>query len=199
MLNEQMIKYQFMNNLAEGNGIVILGGEQDYDIPTGELRQAFAIDSNIYNRSIPGLSVQNAAEVYDTCVADIYPDTLFLHLGSSDMNLFQKDPAKFDAQYRTLISHIKKDNKNCELVLVAMKNPENCSSITEMNRHIKLLANSEKCKYGDIETKRVWNPKETKDVMSFVYSLGFIRNLRNKRPIYDLLKILFLYDSAYAV
>ena len=46
----------------------------------------------------------------------------------------------------------------------------------------------------DIAEKRVWNPKETKDIVSFVYSTGFIQPLKNRRPIFDLIKILFCYE-----
>ena len=67
--------------------------------------------------------------------------------------------------------------------------------MNEMNRHLKYLADSEKCEYGDIASKRVWNPKAEMEAVSFVYSIGFVNPLQNKRPLYDLVKILFCYET----
>ena len=65
-----------------------------------------------------------------------------------------------------------------------------------MNRHLRYITESERCEYGDITTRRVWNPRETQSVASFVYSLGFVRPLRNRHPLGDLLKVLFCCDQA---
>ena len=46
-------KYEHLNRLADPNGIVIFGGSRDLDLPVGELRQAFSLESKIYNRSFP--------------------------------------------------------------------------------------------------------------------------------------------------
>jgi hypothetical protein len=40
------------------------------------------------------------------------------------------------------------------------------------------------------------NPKQTKEVVSFLYSIGFVRPLKQKRPVQDMAKILFCYDIA---
>jgi len=45
----------------------------------------------------------------------------------------------------------------------------------------------------------VWNPKQTKEVVSFLYSIGFVRPLKQKRPLQDVAKILFCYEPAYIV
>ena len=57
-----------------------------------------------------------------------------------------------------------------------------------MNRHLSYIAESEHCEYGDLAEKRVWNPKETKEVASFVQAMGLVRS---RRTMYDLVKILF--------
>jgi len=36
-------------------------------------------------------------------------------------------------------------------------------------------------------------------VVSFLYSIGFVRPLKQKRPLQDIAKILFCYDPAYTV
>lgn len=194
MLKTETKKYQALNHLAEQNGIVIFGGSEDKEIPLCELKQAFDLNSDLFNRSIEHLSVASASEIYDNCVAPLNPETVLLHLGDSDSNMLKENPASFDQNYRDLIAHIRSLNAKCNIVIISHKNYEGDSDIAELNKHLKYIADSERCEYGDISARRIWNPKETKDVVSFVYSTGFVRPLKHKRPIYDLVKILFCYE-----
>lgn len=195
MFENDIKKYNVLNDIAVQNGIVIFGGKEDKDIPLCELRQAFAIDSKLYNRSVDGLSVINAITLYDACAAPLIPETLLLHIGEADLNHFEENPADFDQKYRELIAHIRLLNKKCRIAVISLKNYGDDADIAEMNRHLKYIAESEHCEFGDIAAKRIWNPKGTKDVVSFVYDIGFIRPLKNKRPIYDLVKILFCCEE----
>ena len=58
------IRYSELNKLAETNGIVIFGMENDKNIPVGEIRQALAIETKIYNRSFNKISVNNAIKIF---------------------------------------------------------------------------------------------------------------------------------------
>lgn len=193
MFRNEINKYKALNDLAEQGGIVILGGSEDKEIPLCELKQAFALDMNLYNRSISGLALENAEEIYESCVAELIPDTVFVHI--KDAELFAKDPVKFDQKYCGLIDRIRKRNPKCNVVVVSLKNYLDDAKLAEINKHLKYIADSERCEFADISAKRVWNPRETKEVVSFVYSTGFIKPLRNKRPVYELVKILFCYES----
>lgn len=185
--------YVMLNELAESNGIVIFGGESDLNIPIGELRQAFDIRQKIYNRSTPGLSVKNAAALFDKNIAPIMPETVLLHIGEADIDLFEHDSSEFDNQYRELLCHIKSFDKKCRIAVVSLKNHENNIVICEMNRHLNYIADSENCEFEDITGKKVWNPQNTKDI-SFIYSIGFVRPLNIKRPLYDLVKMIFCFE-----
>ena len=196
MLEIEIRKYAALNKLADTHGIVLLGEAQDLSIPLCELRQAFSINEKMYNRSFQKLSVINAAHVYKTCVAPINPATILLHIGLSDLELFQQNQAAFDEAYRNFINTIKSENQKCQIVVVNLKNPENSALISNLNRHLKYIADAEQCEFGDISEKRVWNPLETKDVVSFLYTTGFVRPLKSKRPFFDLVKILFFYEQS---
>mgnify|MGYP003300079331 CR=1 FL=1 len=191
MFETKIKQYKSLNKLAEKNGIVIFGGNEDLDIPIGELRQAFSIESKMYNRSIDGLSINNAINVYDECISPLVPETILIHIGSADLKNFEKESTIFDQKFRELITHIRLLNKKCRIAIVSLKNYNNDLKIAEINKHLKYIAESEHCEYGDIANKRVWNPKGTLDAVSFVYSTGFVHPLKNKRPIYDLVKIFF--------
>ena len=185
-------KYEILNEIAEKEGIIIFGGSEDCEIPLGELRQAFAIDEKMYNRSIEGLSVKDARAEYTECVEALAPEAVLLHIGAADLVAFEENPLEFDNKYRELIEHIKSRNPKCRIAVVSLRNYDNDPVISNMNTHLKYIAESENCEYGDIANRRVWNPKNTKDAVEFVYSIGFVRSLKNKRSMYDLVKILFL-------
>lgn len=196
MEKNEMSRLCTLNELAEQNGIVIFGGTGDKEIPLCELKQAFELDSRLYNRSVADLSVMNAIEIYDECIAPLNPETVLLHIGEEDMKLFEGNASVFVQKYRELITHIKALDEKCRIAVISLRNPNNDTLITEMNKYLKFIAESEQCEFGDITSRRLWNPKETKEVVSFVYSVGFVHSLTHRRPIYDLVKILFCFEPA---
>ena len=95
MLKNEIKKYQVLNKLADLNGTVIFGGTEDREIPLCELKQAFELDSKLYNRSIAELSIENALEIYDACVAPLQPECILLHIGDADLKTFEENPQEF--------------------------------------------------------------------------------------------------------
>lgn len=191
-------RYKDLNELAKTGGIVIFGGEEDVTLPLGELRQAFGIEENMYNRSVVGLSVKNAIEVYKEYVAPLVPETVILHIGAADMEYFTENASAFDENYRAFIAYIKAQNKKCRIAVVSFKNDTGNAQIKELNKHLKYIADSEKCEYGDVTSKKVWNPKSTRDALAFVCSIGGIRFIKNKHPLYDLVKIVYGCEVSYS-
>lgn len=188
-------RYLALNELAETGGTVILGNDVDKEIPLCELKQAFNLNEKLYNRSFTELSIQDAIAIYDSCIADLKPDCVLLHIGKDDVKLFDNNPTVFEQHFRKLVQHIKEVDKKCNIGIISLRNPDNSKTIAELNKSLKYIADSEKCEFEDISVKRVWNPIETKDVVSFVYSTGFVRPVKNQRSVYDLTKILFCYEA----
>ena len=195
MREAEIKSYEKLNELAEQGGIVTFGSGADKDIPTGEIRQAFAVESKIYNRSFENLSVTEAVSIYEKVIAPLAPETVMIHIGEADLGIFAEKPTEFDNKYLELIKVIKAQNKKCRIPVVSLKNYDSDPEIAEMNKHLKYVADSEKCEYGDISARKVWNPKAYMDAASFVYSIGFVHPLKNKRPLYDLVKMLFCYEA----
>ena len=194
MREAEIKNYVKLNDLAEQGGIVIFGSGSDKNIPTGEIRQAFAVESKVYNRSFESISVKDALSVYKETVAALSPETVLLHIGETDIDFFTENSAEFDNKYRELIGYIKSQNKKCRIAIISLRNYGSNPQIEEINKHLKYIADSEQCEYGNISAKMVWNPKASMDVASFVYSIGFVHPLKNKRPLYDLVKMLFCYN-----
>ena len=196
MIENEIAKYKSLNQLAEADGTVIFGGNNDVNIPLGELKQAFALNDSIYNRSFSDLSVVDAEKVYGECISELCPDTVLLHIGESDVSDFDGKKTTFEASYRTLIGTIREKNMECRIVIVAlkMKNYDNNSTVVEINKLLKKIADSEKCEFEDISVKQAWNAKGSGEITSFLYDVGFVRPLNIKRPIYNLVRILFCYE-----
>ena len=191
MREAEIKKYEKLNELAEQSGIVIFGCGEDVNISVGEVRQAFSVDAKMYNRSFKNLSITEAETIYKTSIAPIFPETVLIHIGQDDLSLFKNNSTEFDTAYRNLIAFIRSQNKKCRIAVVSMRDYDNHPIIEEMNEHLKNIADSEQCEYGDIASKKVWNPKATMSAVTFVYTMGFVRPLKNKRPLYDLVRMLF--------
>ena len=192
---EKEIKlYQSLNALANTDGCVIFGDTEDKIIPLSELKEAFELQGSFYNRSFTDLCVSNAIDLFDRCVAPLGPKDIYLHIGQNDLALFAEDAAAFDQKYTLLVQHIRSTNKKCSIAIISLKNPGNDPSITELNKHLAVIAQNENCEFCDIANIQVWNPLQTKEVVSFLYSIGFVRPLKQKRPLRDVVKILFCYE-----
>ncbi len=193
MREQEIKKYKSLNNLAEQEGIVIFGGTKDISIPLCELKQAFGIKENCYNRSFENFTISEACKIYEDCIAKLSPETVLLHI--EDVKAFKSSSDKFTDELRKLIALIKKDNIKRRVSIISAKNYDNNSSFSEYNKQLKYIADSEKCEFCDISQIRLCNLQQTKKVVSFVYNIGFVHPLENKVPLNDLVKILFCMEN----
>lgn len=198
-MNNDLKLYLSLNALAHTGGCVIMGSADDRLIPLCELKEAFELQDRFYNRSFNVLCLDNAIQIYDQCVAPLKPQDLYLHIGENDLSLFSEDSADFDLKYTKLVQHISGIEPKCRIIIVGLKNPENDPLIARVNKHLEVIAQSNSCDFCDIAKQQIWNPLQTKDVVSFVYSIGFVRPLKQQRPVQDIVKILFCYDSTFTV
>ena len=190
---EKEIKlYQSLNALANVGGCVIFGSAEDRTIPLGELKETFELQGSYYNRSFESLNISNAAELFDRCVSPLAPADIYLHIGQNDL---AEDAALFAQKYTELVQHIRSTDKKCGIVIVGLKNPDNDPVIEQLNRHLEVIAQNERCVFCDIAKQLIWNPRQTKEVVSFLYSIGFVHPLKQKRPVQDIARILFCCES----
>ena len=186
---EANMNYQELNKMAKKNGVILLGGALDKEIPVTELAEAFGFNFNIYNRSEKRISVKMAKDFFDTNVKSLEPEGMILHIGENDVSLFQSNPSDFDKYYLDLISSIKLVNKKCRIALISVNNEKNDKVLSNLNAHIKAIADSEKCSFVNVDNAKLWNPKATKAAVDFAYSMG----LNTKKPLNDVAEILYSY------
>lgn len=184
-------KYNELNKLANEHGVVIFGGCEDKDIAMCELKQAFFPDTVFYNRSINNISIENAKELYLSCVAPLVPDTVLLHIGIEDLQLCTENPAGFEMKYRELISEIRRTNKECDIAIINFKNTDSSADIEYLNKKLKYIAESENCTYCDISIGYTRSSMQARKEISFIYDLGFVSTIHRKHPIYDMAEVMF--------
>lgn len=182
-------------NLAksEKNAVIVFGGSLDNSIPVKTLADAFDFNFQILNKSISDLSIKNAKDVFSSYVQPLHPEGILIHIGEKDLNLFRTNSAEFDSAYLQLIEAVKSANSKCRIALISLYNENADQTIAEMNRHIKAIADSEKCDFVNVDNARLWNPAASKAAIRFAQNMG----LNVRKPLRDVAEILYSY--AYKV
>ena len=176
---------------SDGESVVLLGGSLDKEIPVAEVAQSFNFNFKMYNRSKYGLSLKDAKKTYLESVEPMNPEAVIIHLGKEDVEMFKNNSADFDVKYLELLSSIKHQNKDRRIALVSLE--EESKVKVEMNRHIKAIAESEKCEFVNMDRAKLWDTEKTKEVTAFMYELGFDSQLKVKKPLGDISKVLYSY------
>lgn len=176
---------------SDGESVVLLGGSLDKEIPVAEIAQSFNFNFKMYNRSKYGLSLKDAKKTYLESVEPMNPEAVIIHLGKEDVEMFKNNSADFDVKYLELLSSIKQQNKDRRIALVSLE--EESKAEVEMNRHIKAIAESEKCEFVNMDRAKLWDTEKTKEVTAFMYELGFDSQLKVKKPLGDISKVLYSY------
>lgn len=143
-------EYLRLNELAVRNGVVLFGSTFAKDIPVGELRQAFDLDFNIYNRSFTDVSVFDAEPLLMECVESLAPSKILLQLGETDLERGYKSVPEIIAAYDSLVKSIKKRNRFTDIVIVSVCENSNGIQPSEFNSQLEKMAKKNKCKFADI-------------------------------------------------
>ncbi|MBQ9539438.1 MAG: hypothetical protein IJU95_09205 [Treponema sp.] len=182
-----------VGNKTTSDSVILFGGNADRDIPVAEIAESYGFNFPMYNRSSYNLSLKDAKKTFQDKVVPMSPESVIIHIGAEDLDLFKKSSAEFDIKYIDLISSVKASCGNSRIALVSNVDASNRGIFDEMNRHIKAIASSEKCLYVDINNARLWSHEEAKELMSFMYDVGYDKPLNIKKPLGDISEILYSY------
>ena len=187
---DELINPRGQNMREEKNAVILLGNGLDTKIPVQSLGKEFKFNFKIYNKSCEKLSFENVKEYFSEAIAPLAPEGIMIHLGENDLNLCMNNSALFDTKYFELIQQIKSINKKCRIALISVANPQNNKAISLVNRHIKAIADSEKCSFVNLDNAHLWNPAATKAAVEFAHSMG----LNTRKPLGDVAEILYSYE-----
>ena len=136
-----------LNDISMKGEIVVFGSTYMSEFPLYELVNRCTFEHAIYNRSIAGLTVNEALEIVDDCVISINPCKIFLSLGEEDEN----NPDAIN-RYARLVSAIRSKLPDCSLYLIGLTG---CGKfVEEFNNNIKYLCDNKKVKYIDFISKQ---------------------------------------------
>lgn len=129
-------------------------------MPVCELKQAFGVDCDLYNRSLPELTVSEASVVIDDCVSGLLPGKALINLGETDLEYGCPIP-NIICEYEKLIEKIRRSSKRCKLVIVSVCEDGKGELL---NRELEKMADRMKCQYADISPAA---EAETPEVKAF--------------------------------
>ena len=143
-------EYCRLNELAVRNGIVLFGSTFAKEIPVGELRQAFNLDCNIYNRSFADVSVFDAEALLIKCAESLAPSKILLQLGETDLERGYRSVPEIISAYDALVKNLRKRNRFTDIVIVSVCENSNGIQPSEFNSQLENMAKKNKCRFADI-------------------------------------------------
>lgn len=176
--------------------VVLLGGSFDKMISTSEIAEEFELKFNLCNKSVTNLSIRNAKNEYINNIEQLNPESILIHLGEADFGMFNKNVAEFDINFFELIFYIRSKNPKCRIGLVGLENSSHNANVEEMNKRIKGIADSEDCTYISLDCAKLWTPKATKKVFSFISQMNIEERSHIKKPLADIAEM--IYGTFYA-
>lgn len=147
-----------LNEISLKDEIVVFGSSYMSKFPFYELVNKCHFENAIYNRSIDGLTISEAKEIFNDCVVGLHPSKLFISLGEED-----KDNIDAIKEYKEVLNNAMKSLPNCQIYLIGLD--KDSESAKTLNQKIKGLCNSERVEYVEL----VWS----KEVMLSVIRKQF--------------------------
>lgn len=149
---KEIATYNALNRLSRRDSVVILGSTYFREMPVGELKQAFGILSDIYNRSLTDLSVFEAKDIAIDIVNEMSPRKLILQLGETDLRSGKHTVDEVIDQIDTIVRELRKTDKSLQIVLVSLNNIPDRTIEEEFNRKLEKLTRRCKALYADISS-----------------------------------------------
>ena len=129
-----------INDLILPGEIVIFGSTYMSHFPLYELINKSMVENAVYNRSIEGLTIQDALEIVNDCVIAIRPSKLFLAIGEEDEN--NPDAIR---EYSRLVSELRSRLPQCHLYLIGLTGGG--AFAEDFNRNIQRLCAHKNTEY----------------------------------------------------
>ena len=139
-VQEKANAYKGINEIALKGEIVVFGSSYMANFPFYELINKCHLDSAVYNRSIDGMTSEEAEELLSPCVLDIAPKKIFLQLGESDGS--RDDVLR---HYRAIIRIVRAQLPDTKIYLIGL--PSKSELASQMNDLLKSLCDDKKTRF----------------------------------------------------
>ena len=140
-------QFQKLNPLFPTDCAVFLGGDFFSRIPVSELAKAYGLERPVCNRSIPGLTLEQAQQLLPRMLQGLRAGQILLCLGEADLADPDLTLDSFAEKYEWLLYTLHRvTNAKLHLVSVMSGSPLSASA----NRRLKKLAQNTGCAFTDI-------------------------------------------------
>lgn len=111
--------YKHMNRLVQKGQILFTGSSLMEQFPINEIALNRGLDVVIYNRGIGGYTIPEMLEAVEEQVLELEPSKIFINIGTNDISIPDETEEKFEADYRKLLSIIKKELPDASVYMMA--------------------------------------------------------------------------------
>lgn len=101
-------KYRRLNRSARKGQILFVGSSLMEHFPVNEIVMSEGLDLTIYNRGISGYTIPELMDSVNEQIFDLEPSVIFINIGTNDISIPEMTREKFTAQYRELLTWIRK-------------------------------------------------------------------------------------------
>ena len=136
-----------INDISLRGEIVVFGSTYMSKFPLYELLGKCTLENAVYNRSIEGLTVEEALEIVKDCVINIAPSKIFISLGEED----EEDSDVID-KYSRLVTELRSHLPESNIYLIGLTGKGKFEE--DFNKNIKPLCNGKKIKYIEFVSKQ---------------------------------------------
>lgn len=136
--------FQNINELAMKGEVVVFGSTYMSRFPFYELVNKSQLEHAVYNRSIEGMTLDEAAALLPTCVLELQPEKVFLQLGETDWNT--PDAEK---KYAAIVRAIREALPAAVICLIDLPQEE----AEDFNRKIAALCDGKTVHHIDLAAK----------------------------------------------
>ena len=144
-------RYHYLNQYASQGQIIFFGSSYLDQFPIYELKEDYGMDQTIFKRTIPGLKIEDAFALLDSCVFDLMPSKLFLCFGDDDAESPSFSLSDFMNQYRKLVVRLQNQMPKCEIYLLSFARTDREQQISKA---VQELAHEYRCEYIPLSSKK---------------------------------------------
>ncbi len=137
LIKEKLNTIKQINELALKGEIVIFGSTYMANFPFYELVNKAQLENAIYNRSLNGLTIEDAQKIVKEFVLDIKPSKIFIYLGEEDYTSIYAI-----SNYNDIIKRIKQELPSTTLYLITLPEIDEKSKL--FNQNIQNLCKNNK-------------------------------------------------------
>ena len=146
-IENELLCYSQLNSIAEPKSAVFFGADCFAALPVSEMKQDFCIDMPVYNRSIPGLLIDDSEKYLADCVYKLDPSRIFVNLGDADLRSASFDLHHFLSAYEWLLYTL---HSHCRGRIYVVSVVSDHPMVKDVNDGLRKLARSAGCDFIDI-------------------------------------------------